>query len=502
MPLPMTRPNRHRVQRQIVELAIGDSADGPAVHRELARPFWDRAVPELERVFDAVAGPHELLRLDRLELDLGQIVGADWPIEFRRKLVAELTRSLAQFTAVSEAPDRNAPRDPRRLEPWQEFLFFLSHGYLPWWGAKPADGWTEAVLKHLDAAGWGALREAVLADPRARVRLVQSVSDEFLDTAIRRWIGVPHAARVLEHWKPKSLRHDAPLRWRCGFWISVLDWVCVGGFRSLRGGPQLVRDLLTLRRTCVSESEPRESLERSLRDVGDDEEPISTSRDEALPNPWHEWLSQVGTVPFDRAVQETRTETGTRTDGARAESQSRRRAPDEIRRPAEDDAIYLEGAGAILFHPFLEQLFRDRGLLAGRGFRDADARDRAVHLLGLLTFGSADVPEYELVLAKVLCGCALEEPLEPMQLEDDDVAACEAVLRAVLEHWQALRSSSPEWLRQQFVLREGKLEPVDSGFLLTIERRAQDVLLARLPWGVGVVGLPWLTDRIFVHWLD
>ena len=140
--------------------------------------------------------------------------------------------------------------------------------------------------------------------------------------------------------------------------------------------------------------------------------------------------------------------------------------------------------------------------MAGRGFRDVDTRARAVHLVGLLTFGCADIPEYELVLAKVLCGCALEEPLEPIQLEDDDVAACEAVLRAVLEHWTALRSSSPEWLRQQFVLREGKLEPADSGFLLTIERRAQDVLLARLPWGIGVVGLPWLTDRIFVRWLD
>ena len=70
-----------------------------------------------------------------------------------------------------------------------------------------------------------------------------------------------------------------------------------------------------------------------------------------------------------------------------------------------------------------------------------------MHLIGLLTFGSVDVPEYELVLAKALCGVALEEPLEPVQLEDDDVAACDALLRAVLEHWTALRSSSPEWLR-------------------------------------------------------
>ena len=89
-----------------------------------------------------------------------------------------------------------------------------------------------------------------------------------------------------------------------------------------------------------------------------------------------------------------------------------------------------------------------------------------------------------------------------MELENDDLAACDALLRAVLDHWTALRSSSPEWLRQQFFLREGKLERVDSGYLLTIERRAQDVLLARLPWGCGVVALPWLAERMFVRWLD
>jgi hypothetical protein len=43
---------------------------------------------------------------------------------------------------------------------------------------------------------------------------------------------------------------------------------------------------------------------------------------------------------------------------------------------------------------------------------------------------------------------------------------------------------------------------VDSGWLLTIERHAQDVLLARLPWGLGVVAPPWLSERIFVHWLE
>ena len=155
----------------------------------------------------------------------------------------------------------------------------------------------------------------------------------------------------------------------------------------------------------------------------------------------------------------------------------------------------------ILLHPFLEQLFRERGLLEGREFRDTAARDRGVQLLGLLAFGTAEVPEYELLLAKLLCGCPFEEPLEPRPLEDEDTAACDALLRAVIRHWTALNSSSPDWLREQFFLREGKLEARDSGRRLTVERRAQDVLLVRLPWGCGVVELPWMVERLFVHWM-
>src|SRR5215468_4704517 len=168
MQSPMTRANQHRIQRQIVELVIGASAESPAVHRELAPSFWDRVVPELEQVFDGAAGPDELLRLDRLELDLGRVGGADWPAEFRRKLIAELTRNLAQFTAVSEA-DEDGRGDPRPAEAWRQFLFFLAHGRLPWWAAKPTRTWNDLLLTGSEAR-WNALRETVLSDPRARSR--------------------------------------------------------------------------------------------------------------------------------------------------------------------------------------------------------------------------------------------------------------------------------------------------------------------------------------------
>jgi hypothetical protein len=498
----MTRPNRHRIQRQIVELTIGAGTDGPAVHQELARPFWDRAVAELEHVFDRAAGPEERLRLERLDLDLGTIAGSGWPAEFRRKLVVELTRSLAQFRAVPEAGE-DGRGNRRPTEAWRQFLFFLAHGRLPWWGTASEERWNDLLSKGSDA-DWNALRETVFSDPRARLRLVYSVDDELLERAIASWSGVPKAAQVLEALTPKRLGADVRRRWRRAFWITVLDWVATGGFRSPRGGPQLVRDLMTLRQMQMYAPEiGLAAFRRSPHDDGADRDRIRAGEDVDLPKPWREWwLSRDDAVPFERAVPERRGDTGELKGRVAAGSQPRAGASEKTRRDVEDEAIYFGGAGAILVHPFLEQLFRERGLLEGRSFRGPEARNRAVHLIGFITFDRVELPEYDLVLAKVICGVEMEEPIEPVQLEDDDLVACDALLRAVLEHWTALRSSSPDWLREQFFLREGKLEDVDSGRRLTIERRAQDVLLTRLPWGFGVVAPPWLTDRIFVRWLD
>ena len=503
MPLPMT-PNCHRVQRQVIDLSIGAGAEAPAVQAQLARPFWDRAVPELEEVFDRAAGPSQRLRLDRLEIDLGRIEGVDWTTEFRRKLVAELARTLADVSAAPEARHGNAPRDRASAAPWEPFLFFLVHGRLPWWSAAPRERWTEAIVDDSDTAGWHALQETLAKDRSACVRLIHAVTDEFLDRAVRRWSGLPHSARVFDQLTPAPLRGDARHRWRRAFWMSVLDWGSAGASPALRSGPTLLRDLLVLRHTHHPNAEQRAPFQGPSSDAPTAGLRPRFAPTEELPGPWREWQQALADADTIEPGAAERPADPDRPIGD-APHQHRPRegaARDRGRPVVDEDAIYLGGAGAVLLHPFLEPLFRERGLLAGRTFRDDDARKRAVHLLSLLTFGRVDVAEYELLLPKLLCGVRFDEPLEPVSLEDDEIAACDALLRAVLEHWTALRSSSPEWLRQQFFLRDAKLEPVDGGYRLTIERRAQDVLLGRLPWGLGAIALPWLGERIFVRWLE
>jgi hypothetical protein len=164
------------------------------------------------------------------------------------------------------------------------------------------------------------------------------------------------------------------------------------------------------------------------------------------------------------------------------------------------ESLYVEGAGAIIVHPFLAELFSSLDLLEEQQFCDRAAQRRAVALTTYLTFGDINVLEYDLLLPKLLCVWPWEEPLPPYELNASEHQACEALLAAVLKHWSVLRTTSIDWLRQQFFWRGGKLTSVDFGWQLTIERQAQDILLNQLPWGIGTIRLPWMLDVLHVDW--
>lgn len=170
--------------------------------------------------------------------------------------------------------------------------------------------------------------------------------------------------------------------------------------------------------------------------------------------------------------------------------------------PDVGEEVYVDAAGLVILHPFLQELFQSLDLLRDHQFRDALAQRRAVALLTYLAFGDLPVPEYELLLPKLLVNWPWAEPLPPDDLTDAEQQTCDELLAAVLRHWSALRSSSPDWLREAFFWRDGKLTPVDNGWQLTLERQAQDVLLNRLPWGLGVIRLPWMTDYLYVNWIS
>ena len=175
---------------------------------------------------------------------------------------------------------------------------------------------------------------------------------------------------------------------------------------------------------------------------------------------------------------------------------------DKIDRAADaavTEGIYIDNAGLVLLHPFLPKLFDAMQVAQGDKLLQ---HERAVCLLHHLATGSVKAPEYLVMLPKVLCNIDLRTPVESeMALTSDEQQECLALLEAVIRHWGALGSCSPDALRGTFLLRPGKLTLRQDGeWLLQVESSGCDILLGDLPWSVSMIRLPWMGSMLWVEW--
>lgn len=167
-------------------------------------------------------------------------------------------------------------------------------------------------------------------------------------------------------------------------------------------------------------------------------------------------------------------------------------------------AIPVHDCGLVLLHPFLPAFFAAVRVTDPNRSRNIDVTEipRAAALLRLLATGSGEALELELGLVRALLGVDASRPMlvtEDLVTPDDRLAA-DTLLTAVIGHWSALKSTTIATLRPSFLLRPGWLWETDHSWHLTVEPRAYDMLIDRLPWGIGTSRLPWMQKPLLTRW--
>jgi hypothetical protein len=171
------------------------------------------------------------------------------------------------------------------------------------------------------------------------------------------------------------------------------------------------------------------------------------------------------------------------------------------KRKDESEAIYVDNAGLVILHPYLQQLFEAFDLIRNKSWTDKWAQYAAVRVLQYLVTGNDESPEFDLPLNKVVCGLMPEDVLEVREpLSEEIRGECDSLVEAVIEHWAALKNTGVAAFRETFLQRNGKMTQVNNGWLLQVEQKAVDVLLSRLPWGIGTIRLPWMDQIIHTEW--
>lgn len=572
----MTPNNTHHILRQVLELNLSRTDGVIDLQSAAARTFQERGLREIEAVFDQIAGPEQLIRLERVEIDLGELHGSDWQEQFSRRLAEQLQESLTKILQNADQSSQQSPFNGSLFDGlFQQFLFFCQHGRLPWESRKLSRELLETLPSTMTEAQWQSLTMLLRNDDRALRRLIYTVSDEFLQTLPQILCNLEASARVRILLMPGELSERSQALWRDRFWLTVLQSIISATATSnthltstWSGGVMLVQQLLAERQKLIETSSTDTSAGSPTR--SDMRSADTSSQPLHLPKSWQTWMESVppsfkvslhsatevvppapeafgerasdrprhenpdrtSTPPTNRAIQTGEAEQTSflssrldlpaqqyardaseeapisktsSTDPwlSRLPANSTPFEQDRIQRmPTPDltEPFYVEGAGAVIVHPFLQELFSSLDLLNDLQFCARPAQRRAVALTTYLTYGDIDVLEYDLLLPKLLCAWPWEEPLPPYELNAPERLACEELLAAALKHWSVLRTDSADWLRQQFFWRDGKLTPVDFGWQLTVERRAQDVLLDKLPWGIGTIRLPWMSDFLHVSW--
>ena len=464
---------KHIIQRVIVEVEINSEYNTDYLHSEnwlnIVRDWvYSTLLPMLEEIFDKLSLPHEMIRLDQLQLEL-----RDLSEVHLKNLTNEAhihIQQLIEKKVKAVQVDSEFKRLSEGQNTVQAFLFFLKTGRLPWWFMpQPLLEWESQILTAF--AEYPMNLTLVFKDTAVCQRLIGHFSDAFFEEIIRK--------------------------------ISFRFYEKTVELHGVIGELMAVANLSPSKKEKVNYTVKQILLRFFGQDLSIEQLPIYVINH--LPEKQFSVLQKAAFAFANVKSEEKKhflqllTINGQRKKAFFGESQEVRLNEEAPEENATIEEIYIANAGLVLLHPFIEYLFEE--LKISRNGKLLNPQ-RATYLLQWLVSGQFNAPEYELPLNKLLCGMSPKAPvIEKFKLTKREKEETQQLLEAVIRHWAVLKNTSPAGLQANFLCREGKLtQKPDGDWLLQIERKSIDILLADLPWSISMIQLPWMSHFLWVEW--
>ena len=386
---------------------------------------------------------------------------------------AEIDRAIADWAVVLAALEGLPGSSPSaaasgQIEGWlfeQIWTLLLNRGRVDGTAGRIGEQVLATLMAGMSASEFARLLEMALIEAE---RLLPR------ESAVRHVI-TERAAEVHREWRSSPRRRRLALR------------------RRARPGQEIGRDD-EVERAFDDRDTERDDRDRDRTDRTRLEEFGADAADEPLADGIASAAADAGADAA--AVDDVRQQTIARLQALRREARATRPF-----KTFGSEPLWVAHAGAVIVWPFLPALFDACGLTAAKQFVDDAARERAVLLTAHVANGLHEWGEHDLLIEKTLCGYPGNEPIASrVELRDDERQQASELLASVIGHWTALKGTSVDGLRRAFLCRPGTMTAIASGWKLEIPRAAHDVLLDTLPWGIGLVLLPWMDQPLHVEW--
>lgn len=522
---------RHIIKTQIIELQLNSRKDALALQNEVSRIYHHRVIPLLENLCNELSDEDTIVRIDSLEIDLGELnlnnleegiaAKVEEYIEHSLEDLEEIDSSNAfqleqhQLTrnsryhqdidndssrlAQQEDSDRihstNLNKSSQESVELELLSYFLQTGMLPWW-AKPLSK-QELIdcCDRLITTSPGQVKpvlQKTLQDKKQLKRLIYHFPDITLQRIVR--LLAPSQAAFMAHYNSdlveifgqiEALRDNSENILRFERWQGLLTSL----FFESSINPEKARVIKT---TLLSIStnlgiyypDLIAQILESVEHLGEEDRILTP---ELLVT-----LTQIAS-PLKGEIYEERY--------LPTLSEKLFESQPSIETFSDTDEIYIQNSGLVLLWPFLAKFLTNLGLVEQRAFISKSSAERAVLLLQYLVDGLSTQTEHSLPLNKLLCGIELLDPVDiNWIITEYEQAESEKLLCAVIQNWSILGKTSIAGLRKAFLQRKGLLKINDGSLQLHVERESYDVLIDRIPWNIDIVKLPWTNEILYVDW--
>ena len=461
----MRTQNLHRIRKQTIEISFESSVESTGLQNQVADVFYEKLQPRMEVLFDEMFGKNFHAVIDKLEIDIGSLELKNWEEDFTEQAILKLKEELAQVNKNEIDSKKNEETAAN-----EAFFFFLENGYMPWNNRFVSISELENHLS-VNEKLVVQIKKLVSKKSRAAERLVWQFSKDFTSRIITeitkdRENALTEIFALLEK---LNLLQDGKLVDALTYKQidrHILDAAILNLFASDKNKNQVEQFFTFLLTKTDGSTELKAEIKQIVNYLKDNDK------------------NNNSLTPDDELKPEI-------------DVNAKEQGSDNV----ENEAIYINNAGLILIHPFLQILYQHLGFTLENKWIDKISQQKAVLVSEFLATGVNEFEEFNLILNKIVCGIELDEIVTTeLELTDEIKTECEVLLNEVITHWSVLRNTSIAGLRETFLQRSGKLSKVDDGWLLQVEQKSVDVLLNHLPWGIGIVKLPWMSEILYVEW--
>ncbi|WP_036768619.1 contractile injection system tape measure protein [Photorhabdus australis] len=169
--------------------------------------------------------------------------------------------------------------------------------------------------------------------------------------------------------------------------------------------------------------------------------------------------------------------------------------------PSAQSVLSVSNAGCMILWPLLPTFFSALGLLDKNRFISLEAQREAVCLLDWLIWAEDEIPVWRLTLNKIICGLPMNDNGLWRAPEPEQQTVISQWLEKIIMQLPAWKKMGVSDVRYLFLQRSGELSGLESGIKIHVKPEIYDALLTDWPWPMNMACFSWLNQPLTITWL-